>query len=404
MTSNEASFYGQTEAPAEAQSEGSQFREQGDSGNQSFAIELVPGYRCQLNCGPCFKSTMQCTGAENEMPTLEVEDYVRQACEEGFQEIVIIGGEPTLHRDVYRIIRHVRGLGLSPILCTNGYPFAKEEKAKELEGTGTTVVTHAYFPGGDEVIDEFSGKEGYAQTLKKAIDNLKQVEDVTLVMEMPLTDLMYPHAFDFFKHCRETDVIPFIEISRSRDNGAPTTNVTPEQVAELFEKMRQFDEANYPDLADKVITPPAYGNKCTMTKTGLHVKNFATSEHGVYSCCAQGVSHGDLRKQSLKEIMRSSTLAIFRDQDRYIVGPCVDCEEYDICQGGCRGEAYLKFGCPRASSPSCHLIPEEVRNDRSIMAPENCDGCPAEDCGNCSLEEEPVEFNVLRNERAYAQH
>lgn len=378
------SFYGQDETQ---QVSTSVFREQGKSSPyQSFALELVPGHVCQLDCDGCYKKNgHEKTGGK--MPIEDVRSYIDQALKIGFKEIVLIGGEPTLHSDIFDIIRYVREKGLTPILCTNGIVFRNPEKAKELEGTKTTVVTHAYIPGKEDVIDAHSGLQGYANMLKQAIENLRSIPGTTIVLETPLTDRMFEHAFEFFQYCRSEGFIPFIEISRRTDGRKDTTNVTPEDVASLFFQLQKFDQENFPNLADKVITPPAYGNKCTMSITGLHVKNYGGGDHGgVYSCCAQSIKHGDLKKTSLEEIMKSPTLSVFQNQDLYIVGPCKDCEAYSVCKGGCRGQAFLHFGCPRASSPTCHRISEEIRKDPKQMAPESCEGCPAENCGQCSLQ------------------
>ena len=366
---------------------GSSFREKTTGANrQSFALELVPGNICELKCECCYKQDGNSPKNNGAIPYQNATDYIAQANQEGFKEAVLIGGEPTLHPQIFDIIQKTRELGMTPILATNGITLAKEDHAKKLEGQNVVLVTHAYFPGGEEIIDRFSGKNGYAETLKKAISNIRSIPDIKLVLEMPLTDSLFPHAFTFFRYCREQNITPFIEISRSSDQGSQTSGITPEAIAELFRQCQEYDQQYFPDLVDEKITPPSYGNKCTMSITGLHVKNLGNGDFGgVYSCCAQKIRHGDLRKQPLRQILQNPTLTIFADQDKYIVGPCRDCQQYNICKGGCRGEAYLKFGCPRASSPACHLIPPEIRHDPKIMAPKSCNDCPAENCPDCNL-------------------
>lgn len=380
------SYYGASGALATA---GSPFREKGkESALQSFALELVPGTQCQLNCEACYKSGDGKPKRGKAMPLQDATSYIGQAQEAGFQEIVLIGGEPTLHPDLLEIVEFTRyEEGLKPILCTNGIRLADKAVVERLGAAETTVVTHASTPTIREAVKRYSGgPKGYVSFLERAIENLRDTEGITLVLEMPLTDSLFPYALPFFIHCRENGVIPFIELSRSRDDGQATSQVTPEQVRVLFETFRAYDERNFPQLMDQNPCPPAYGNKCTMTMTGLHVKNLGNGDTGgVFSCCAQKIRHGDLKEQPLAEILKSPTLAVFMDQDRYIVGPCKDCDLYAMCKGGCRGEAYLRFGCPRASSPACDRISEEDRKDVTVMAPQSCDGCPLEDCGQCAL-------------------
>ncbi|MBU2259934.1 radical SAM protein [Patescibacteria group bacterium] len=369
------SFYGQ---------EPNQFRELGDSQLQCFDLEIVPGRKCQLDCEACYKRNGETTAGDTSLA--DALDYIGQAQSVGFKEVALLGGEPTLHPDICEITRHIRELSLNPIIATNGIKLANEDFARRLlEKIQAVVVTHAYFPGGEEVIDSYSGKNGYSYQLKQAIVNVTKIDATTVVLEMPLVDSLFPHALNFFRYCRESGVVPFIEISRRRDNGNPTTAISPEQIAELFEQFREYDRQNgfEPPIA---IHPPAYGIACTMPITGVHVKNHGGGDYGgVYSCCAQSIRHGDLKEQSLAEIMQSPTLTVYRDQDRYIVGPCKECDIYDECKGGCRGEAVLQFGCPRASNPNCHHISKEIRNIPEMMAPGSCEGCPAEECNDCSL-------------------
>jgi len=385
------SFYGQNPTGTAVESEiaATSFREKGkNSSFQSFAMEIVPGTTCQLNCESCYKSQKKNGNGNGKTPLPDAINFIDQASEVGFREIILMGGEPTLHPSLRQMMEHVKRKGLQLIMTTNGIALQDPEKAQILSGIDATVVTHAYFPGGEELIDRYSGRRGYAEILKRAIDNIRQIPGTNIVLEMPLSDSLFPKAFEFFKFCRESGVIPFIEISRSRDNGTPTTHISPEQVAELFQSFQDYDRQYFPELADNTISPPAYGNKCTMSITGIHLKNFGGGDFGkVFSCCAQGIAHGNMREEPLEAIMRSPAIALFKRQDDYIVGPCADCDIYDICRGGCRGEAYLKFGCPRASSPSCHRIAEEVRNDVKLMAPASCIDCDFRKLRICSIKQ-----------------
>jgi len=372
------------------------FREKDGSPNQCFGIEIVPSRRCTLACEACYKLIRQrmsrvgglhyigcTTDASMDTPAEDVLDYAAQAKAAGFQEVALLGGEPTMHANIAEIVDGIRQRDLVPILVTNGLNL-KPSLVEALSASKAVVVTHASIPGRGETIDDAAGRSGYAAKLQESIGKLRSAPGVRLVLEMPLTASLYAEAFLFFVHCRGNGITPFIEISRRADNGKPTTHVTPEQVATLFEQCRQYDHEHFPELEPAIISPPAYGNPCTMSITGLHVKNLDEGDYGgVYSCCAQKVRHGDLKEQTLGEILRSPTLTVFRDQDRYIVGPCKDCELYPVCKGGCRGEAVLKFGCPRASSPACHHIPPDVRKDRALMAPASCEGCPLEDNEEC---------------------
>lgn len=358
------------------------FREKGEKSRyQSFALELTSG--CQLRCKNCYLSSNGGRESKDFMPTDFVRKMISDAKELGFAEIVFIGGEPTLHPDLPELMQFVIASGLTPILATNGIKLAEKSFCERVILPGTTVVIHGLVPLLPEEMDEHVSSSGYLEVLKSAYRNIDMLRGagITVVAEATVIKSFLPHLFLFHKWCREKGFIPFIEFNRRENSGRLNEcSVAPEEVERLFQKIQRWDKENARELMDKALTPPAYGNKCTMSITGLHVK----SNFGAYSCCAQTVSHGDVRKKSLSEILAAPSMRIFKDQDDWIAGPCKDCKLYPVCKGGCRGEANLAFGCPRASCPACWRIPAEVRNDPSVMMPASCKGCILEGDDFCS--------------------
>lgn len=357
------------------------FREKGGKKFQSFALEIVAG--CQLKCGNCYRSPETAGGL---MPDGFVREAIAAAAAAGFSESVLIGGEPTLHKGLPEFVRLSLELGLAPIICTNGIRLADEAFAEAVAQAGATIVIHGLLPMPRKEMDRHVGMKGYSEILKKAyanLDRLRGPRKITIVAEAVIIRPFLPYLLEFHAWCRSNGYIPFLEINRRGNDGrANGLSAPPEEVSSLFEELQAFDRRNFPELADPLLTPPAYGNKCTMSITGVHIKNFGKGDYGqVYSCCAQTVSHGNLRERPLEAILAGGTLAVFKDQDRWIAGPCRECHHYPVCRGGCRGEASLAFGCARASCPACWLIPEEVRGDASLMMPVTCAGCPLEDRG-----------------------
>lgn len=355
---NETGFYG--------------FRERGASNYQSFALELVSPGLCQLHCGNCYKRNGGNTNRDGIMPSAFVKDVLRQAKECGFAEAVFIGGEPTLHPDLPEFMGFALEIGLMPILCTNGIKLADANYATRIAVSGSVLVLHAPLPG--DVQDNHVGRRGYTATLARAYENLDS-EQATIVAEAVVIRDFLEYIPALHQWCLDKGITPFIEINRRYDTGYVYPNaVEPEEVEKLFQRLA-FTTPTPPS----VLVPPAFGQPCTMAITGLHVKNLGSGDHGgVYSCCAQKVKHGDLLRQRLAKILADESLSVFKQQDKWIYGPCRSCGHYAICRGGCRGEASLAFGCPRASCPVCWHIPAEIRNDPAVMLPPTCAGCPLE--------------------------
>lgn len=363
--SNEIGFYG--------------FREKGVVLYQSFALELVPGFKCQLHCRNCYKRNGEVgIRGGGDMPAAFVKDALLQAKDCGFAEAVFIGGEPTLHPDLPEFMDFASKIGLTPILCTNGIKLADANYATRIAVPGSVLVLHAPLPG--SVHDSHVGHEGYQALLEKAYDNVIGSERVTIVAEIVVIQRYLKYIPEMYQWCLERGITPFIEINRRYDNGfVYSDTVEPEKVRELFERLTAMMS-----IPPSVLVPPAFGQPCTMAITGLHVKNLGDGDYGgVYSCCAQKVRHGDLLRQRLAEVLADKSLAVFKQQDEWIYGPCSSCQYYATCRGGCRGEATLAFGCPRASCPVCWHISVERRSDPAVMVPATCAGCPLEGNSAC---------------------
>lgn len=355
------------------------FRETGKRIYQSFALELVPGDHCQLKCRNCYKRNgpLPRDNQQDNMPKQFVLNSLSQACEAGFSEAVFIGGEPTLHPDLPDFIHRCLAIGLSPIVCTNGIRLADPAYADKITQKGVTIVIHAPLPA--EVHNTHVQIPGYAAKLNMAYKNILGRDNVNIVSEVVAIQPFLPHIPDVYSWALENGITPFVEINRRWDTGMqfPET-ANPEEVQALFQELASRNGMSGP------LLPPAFGNPCTMSITGLHVKNFGAGDYsGVYSCCAQKVRHGDLRQQTVVEVLDDPTLEVFKNQDEWIYGPCRECKHYSICRGGCRGEAFLAFGCPRASSPACWHISPQHRQDRQVMAPPTCAGCPLQGNTTC---------------------
>jgi len=353
------------------------FRERGKCRNfQSFALEIVPGWTCQLRCANCYKGKKSALD-NGRMPKEFVMNALAQAKGCDFGETVFIGGEPTLHPALPGLVVESLRLGMTPIVVTNGIKMADRAYVDEIALNGVTLVLHAPFQRATQ--DSHAGLAGYHDKLMQAYDNVLGRDGVTVVAEMLLTTTFLPQIPDVYRWCRDRGVNPYIEMVRRNDDGVRTDG-TPdnEEVHRLFQSLAWIDNVDVP------LTPPMFAQPCTMAITGVHVKNFGSGDYGgVYSCCAQHVRHGDMKTESLTEILATPGMRVFKDQDEWIYGPCTRCADYNYCKGGCRGEAALAFGCPRASCPLCWKIPAEVREDPAHMVPPNCAGCPLEDNPAC---------------------
>lgn len=127
-----------------------------------FHLVLEPSMKCNLECPICFTN-----GQESEYNLADIETALSNY--RGYI-VSISGGEPTLHKDICKIIEIVSKNNL-PLLATNGLRLTDYSFVKELEDAGLRHITFS-FNGFDETTDKIINGKTVVSDRLKAIDNL----------------------------------------------------------------------------------------------------------------------------------------------------------------------------------------------------------------------------------------
>ncbi|MDT3426542.1 MoaA/NifB/PqqE/SkfB family radical SAM enzyme [Paenibacillus forsythiae] len=401
------------------------FREKGKALYECLALELVHQLHCQLKCEYCYVALDSKSQSNKPVPANDIIRLVDQAAEVDpatgktlFGQIAFIGGEPTLHPHLPDIMQYTLDNGLMPLLITNGVKLADIDFARKVCLPGSVIVTHLPYldAEGDKELDQLTKFPGYSEILKQAIRNIVEIkkewnalgEDFELVGDFVINKQTEKYAFTVFKYCRNNNITPFFERMRVSDDKR-NLHLVPEDrtLKELLFQIFEYDKEHFPHLVSsenaneeelllkkiEYLITPAFANSCTMSQTGIHVKYNQNGFGEALSCVGQLISHGNTQSNTLQEIVRKKQDSrIFMEQKDFIAGPCASCELYDSvgCEGGCRGNANTAFSCGRASDPECLFIRKECRTDRTIMAPDNCNHCPAENTAACGIKAQTV--------------
>lgn len=117
---------------------------------------------CQLECSHCYAASGPGQGhgvvsADKWMETLT------EAATSGVQEVQFIGGEPTAHPALPRLVTHARQLGLRVEVFSNLFSI-REHVWQALTQPGVSLAT-SYYSSGDEVHDQITHRAGsYGRT------------------------------------------------------------------------------------------------------------------------------------------------------------------------------------------------------------------------------------------------
>jgi MoaA/NifB/PqqE/SkfB family radical SAM enzyme len=242
-------------------------------------LHLLLSYQCTYECDHCFVHSSP--GAPGTMTFEQVSDALQQAAELGtVHEIYLEGGEPFLFYPLMlHAARYARGLGLKVGIVTNGYFATTVEDAREwlrpLKEMGVQEISCS-----DDTFHGGVATDTSPARVRKAAEELG-IQCGTICIEPP-------NVIDDERHPGEPITGGGVRF-RGRAADKLADSKLPRQLWDRFTECPDEDWINIGRLH-----LDAYGN--------------------LYPC--QGVVVGNLRRQSLKEIIKG-----YEPQAHPIIGP-----------------------------------------------------------------------------------
>lgn len=313
-------------------------------------MEIEFSLRCNFSCPYCYvPHPDHFTG---ELTSDEIREVILQARDLGAGKIIILGGEPTLYPGIREIIRFIRAEGMEVELFTNGSGVTREFAAFLFENKVRVVLKMNTFD--PELQDRLTGKKGAYGIIQSALAVLKENgypsgEDAFMAISTVICRPNLKELPRLWRWLRDQGIAPYFEIITPQANALSNQwlFVEPPEIFQLFQELSEIDHRYYHISWDP--QPPLVGNRCLR-----HLFSCLVSSKGeVMPCVGLNVALGNIREQSLKEILTGSQiLKDLKNHRETIKGPCRDCEKADHCYG-CRGAAYQMTGDYLASDPLC---------------------------------------------------
>ena len=132
--------------------------------NDTASITIIASKRCNNNCRICARSHLHI----EEAGLNKIEDQLRSIRAANRTEVILTGGEVTLHKDIFEILELAKSLGFSKIsVQTNGRLFADKDFAKRAAAMGDFLDVFLSIHGHTAAIhEEITGVRGsFAETL-----------------------------------------------------------------------------------------------------------------------------------------------------------------------------------------------------------------------------------------------
>jgi len=127
----------------------------------------------------CNNRCLFCLDSENQdgeiVPLKKVLEELRSGRGEGATRAIISGGEPTIHPDIFRIIREAKEMGYQHVqIISNGRMLAYEDFVKKLKAAGLDEVTISFHSHLKKQMEKMTRAKGsHAQAMKGLMNVLK---------------------------------------------------------------------------------------------------------------------------------------------------------------------------------------------------------------------------------------
>ena len=185
-----------------------------------ICVVIEPTMKCNLRCKMCYLNFTSVQEESKKEMTLEEMKTIVDKFPKSVKMVNLIGGEPFLREDTYKLIRHILSKKLKLAISTN-LTILKEEEIKNLseENLLKKIFFSVSLDGKQEVHDEVRGKgkfalmkknvellQKYGHTVERVNsvlleDNFKNLKEIVeTVAELKLKNLIFEHEYTHTKN------------------------------------------------------------------------------------------------------------------------------------------------------------------------------------------------------------
>lgn len=161
-------------------------------------FDILLNYNCSAKCLFCSQD-FEWRKVPNDMAYEEAARRVYTAYQQGYRRLGFTGGEPTIRKDLVKLIALARKVGYTYIrIQTNGIRIADYDYVKTLADAGLTFVKFSIHGHDAKTHDDLTAVPGSFDKCLKAIENLKTLK-VGIGVNIVLNEWNYRHLVEFYK-------------------------------------------------------------------------------------------------------------------------------------------------------------------------------------------------------------
>lgn len=144
-------------------------------------IQFYPTSKCNLSCPICY------THSDEKAKDRTLEEIRKMALSiKGRKTISVLGGEPTLRKDIFQIIEAFSKAGHFVEFFTNGITLKDMNYLRSLKKSGINMIQIGLETLSDDTVNERLRGKGVLEDKKTALDNLKKMNIKTGIIDVVL--------------------------------------------------------------------------------------------------------------------------------------------------------------------------------------------------------------------------
>lgn len=346
--------------------------------------------RCNLACKHCYAISSN-RAFPGELETDEILAVMGDLRAFGVPALILSGGEPLLHPDLFAIAERARSLGFYVTLSTNG---------TMIDETTIDRIAEAQFDyvgisldGIAETHDRFRRKEG---AFAASLDGIRRCRDRSIkvgvrftltegnAQDLPallalmeeeriakfyLSHLNYAGRGNvnrkedaFFKTTREALDLLFEAAYRDAEQGGHREFVTGNNDADAV-YLLHWAAQRHPERVEHLR---AKFEQWGGNSTGVNVANIDNLGNVHPDTMWWEHTLGNVREHPFSEIWgqtQDPLMLGLRAVPRQVKGRCATCAYFAVCGGNTRSRALQLTGDPWSEDPGCYLSDEEISQD-----------------------------------------
>lgn len=356
-----------------------------DLGRRPILVFWETTRACLLACRHCRASAIR-EPLPGELSTEEGERFVESLTAFGrpYPVLVLTGGDVLMRRDLLRLVRHARGLGLPVAVSPSATDLLLPETLVALREAGVKVASISLDGASAATHDGLRGVDGHLGDTLDAVRLLREhgftVQVNTVVRPENVDELPDVAALVAAAGARIWEVFFLVRVGRGSEL-AELSSAENEDVCHFL-----VDASRYGFVVRTVEAPffrrverggglepgPLYGRlsgrlRALLGEPGTESRAqtkgtrdgkgivFVAHDGDVYPAGFLPIPVGNVRERSLVELYRASPL--LRDiRAARFHGRCGACEYAELC-GGSRARAYAASGDPLGEDPACAYVP-----------------------------------------------